>query len=63
MSSGVRQALSCTRFTTLTPSETHLHHLVVVDAVGVAVGMVSTLDVLRAMLGMEPYRPKAFDTF
>jgi len=40
---------------------TDLHHLVVVDAKGVAVGMVSSVDFLRALLGLEPRHPKAFD--
>ncbi len=40
---------------------TDYHHLVVVDAKGVAVGMVSAVDFLRALLGMEPRHPKAFD--
>ena len=40
---------------------TEYHHLVVVDEKGVAVGMVSASDFLRALLGMEPRHPKAFD--
>ena len=40
---------------------TDFHHLVVVDAKGVAVGMVSSVDFLRALLGLEPRHPKAFD--
>jgi CBS-domain-containing membrane protein len=40
---------------------TEFHHLVVVDAKGVAVGMVSSMDFLRALLGLEPRHPKAFD--
>jgi CBS domain-containing protein len=35
------------------------HHIVVVDSAGAAVGVVSVLDVLRAMLGM-PAHPAAF---
>jgi CBS domain-containing protein len=42
-------------------AETDFHHLVVVDAKGVAVGMVSAVDFLRAMLGLEPRHPKAFE--
>jgi CBS-domain-containing membrane protein len=42
-------------------AETEHHHLVVVDAKGVAVGMVSSMDFLRALLGLEPRHPKAFD--
>jgi CBS domain-containing protein len=37
-----------------------LHHLIVVDATGAAVGMLSTLDVLRAMLGMPAHHPATF---
>jgi CBS-domain-containing membrane protein len=40
---------------------TEFHHLVVVDDKGIAVGMVSSVDFLRALLGMEPRHPKAFD--
>ena len=40
---------------------TEYHHLVVVDTKGVAVGMVSSMDFLRALLGLEPRHPKAFD--
>ena len=40
---------------------TDYHHLVVVDAKGVAVGMVSAVDFLRALLGLEARHPKAFD--
>jgi CBS domain-containing protein len=36
------------------------HHLVVVDCAGTAVGIVSTLDVLRAMLGVPAHHPAAF---
>jgi CBS domain-containing protein len=42
---------------------TDLHHLVVVDDKGVAVGMVSAVDFVRALLGMEPRHPKAFEKF
>lgn len=38
-----------------------LHHLVVVDARGVAVGMVSAVDFLRALVGVGPFHPTAFD--
>ncbi len=37
-----------------------VHHLVVVDSAGVAIGIVSVLDVLRAMLGLSPHHPAAF---
>jgi CBS domain-containing protein len=36
------------------------HHLVVVDSAGMAVGIVSVLDVLRAMLGIPARHPAAF---
>jgi len=36
------------------------HHLVVVDAAGAPVGMVSTLDALRALLDLPAHHPKAF---
>ena len=36
------------------------HHMVVVDSAGVAVGIVSVLDVLRAMLGIPAHHPAAF---
>ncbi|MDB4935845.1 MAG: hypothetical protein JWP87_2817 [Labilithrix sp.] len=42
-------------------ADTDFHHLVVVDAKGVAVGMVSSVDFLRALLGLEARHPKAFD--
>jgi len=40
--------------------ESGLHHLVVVDEGGVAVGMVSALDVLRALRGVHTPHPAAF---
>lgn len=39
---------------------TALHHLVVVDAAGETVGMLSTLDLLRALLGMPTPHPASF---
>ncbi len=39
---------------------TDRHHLVVVDGAGVAVGMLSTLDLLRGVLGMPTRHPTAF---
>lgn len=42
-------------------AETDFHHLVVVDDKGVAVGMVSSGDFMRALLGLEPRHPKTFD--
>jgi hypothetical protein len=40
--------------------ETGLRHLVVVDDDGVALGMVSAVDVLRGMLGLPARHPAAF---
>jgi hypothetical protein len=37
-----------------------IHHLIVVDATGAAIGMLSALDVLRAFLGVPPHHPSAF---
>jgi CBS domain-containing protein len=37
-----------------------LHHLVVVDGTGAAVGMLSTLDLLRALVDLPPRHPAAF---
>lgn len=42
---------------------TDYHHLVVVDDSGVAVGMVSALDFLRALVGLAPRHPAAFDRY
>lgn len=39
---------------------TDRHHMVVVDGAGVAVGMLSTLDLLRGLLGMPTRHPVAF---
>ena len=39
---------------------TEMHHLVVVDGSGAAAGMLSTLDLLRAVLGMPARHPAAF---
>jgi hypothetical protein len=36
------------------------HHLVVVDSAGVAIGIVSVLDLLRAMFGVAAHHPAAF---
>ena len=36
------------------------HHVIVVDSAGAAVGIVSALDVLRAMLGIPAHHPAAF---
>jgi len=39
------------------------HHLVVVDDKGVAVGMVSSLDFVRALVGLPPRHPEKFERF
>lgn len=44
-------------------AESSFHHLVVVDDKGVAVGMASAVDFLRAILGLEPRHPAAFDPY
>jgi CBS-domain-containing membrane protein len=44
-------------------AESNFHHLVVVDDKGVAVGMVSSLDFLRALCGLEPRHPEPFQRF
>ena len=43
--------------------ESEYHHLVVVDDKGVAVGMVSSLDFLRALVGLPPRHPEKFERF
>ncbi len=43
--------------------ELNLHHLVVVDEHGIAVGMVSALDFIRAMVGQSSQHPAAFDRY
>jgi CBS domain-containing protein len=43
-----------------TMATTGRHHLVVVDASGRAVGMVSTLDVIRALVGYPVKHPSSF---
>ena len=44
-------------------AETDLHHLVVVDDKGVAVGMASAVDFLRAMLAIPARHPEAFQDY
>lgn len=44
-------------------AELNLHHLVVVDDHGIAVGMVSALDFVRAMVGHSAQHPAAFDRY
>jgi len=41
-------------------AETNVHHLVVVDSSGGTVGMLSSLDLLRALLGMPTPHPQTF---
>jgi CBS domain-containing protein len=40
-----------------------VHHLVVVDEHGVAVGMVSALDFIRAFVGAPPHHPGPFERY
>lgn len=44
-------------------AELGVHHLVVVDDKGVAVGMVSALDFVRAFVGAPAHHPAAFDRY
>ncbi|HVJ91553.1 MAG TPA: CBS domain-containing protein [Labilithrix sp.] len=44
-------------------AESDYHHLVVVDDAGIAVGMVSSLDFLRALVGLPPRHPQKFERF
>jgi len=44
-------------------AESDYHHLVVVDDKGVAVGMVSSLDFVRALVGLPPRHPDKFEAF
>jgi hypothetical protein len=41
-------------------AQTDVHHLVVVDSSGMTAGMLSSLDLLRALLGMPTPHPAAF---
>jgi hypothetical protein len=41
-------------------ASTDMHHLVVVDGTGIVVGMLSSLDLLRGLLGMPARHPAAF---
>jgi len=43
--------------------EAGVHHLVVVDGEGVAVGMVSALDLVRAFVGVPPQHPASFERY
>jgi CBS-domain-containing membrane protein len=40
--------------------EAGVHHLVVVDRAGIAIGMVSALDLVRAFVGAPPHHPEPF---
>ncbi len=40
-----------------------VHHLVVVDAGGIAVGMVSAVDFVRALAGVDARHPPMFDRY
>ncbi len=44
-------------------AELDVHHLVVIDNRGVAVGMVSALDFVRASIGAPPRHPASFERF
>ena len=40
-----------------------MHHLVVVDDGGVAIGMVSAIDFVRALVGLPVSHPQAFERY
>ena len=44
-------------------AELDVHHLVVVDEQGIAIGMVSSLDFLRALTGAPVHHPAAFERY
>jgi CBS domain-containing protein len=44
-------------------ANSNVHHLVVLDRDGRAVGMLSAVDVVRALLGLPATHPVAIDTF
>jgi CBS-domain-containing membrane protein len=44
-------------------ADASVHHLVVVDGQGRAVGMLSSLDVIRGLAGLAPKHPEAIDSF
>jgi hypothetical protein len=52
-STGIEEAARCL-------AKANGHHLVVVDCAGVAVGIVSALDLLRGLLGVPVHHPAAF---
>jgi CBS domain-containing protein len=44
-------------------AERNVHHLIVVDGLGRAVGMLSSLDVIRGLIGLAPKHPQAIESF
>ena len=44
-------------------AEANVHHLVVVDAEGRAAGMISALDIVRALIGLEAKHPNPIESF
>ncbi len=44
-------------------TDADVHHLVVVDADGRAAGMLSALDIVRALLGVAAKHPRSIETF
>jgi CBS-domain-containing membrane protein len=44
-------------------ADANVHHLVVVDERGIAVGMVSALDFVRAFVDLPARHPEAFDRY
>ena len=41
----------------------NVHHLIVVDARGAAVGMLSSMDLVRALVGAPPQHPASIERF
>jgi CBS domain-containing protein len=44
-------------------ADANVHHLVVIDSNGHVAGMISSLDVVRALIGLEAKHPSAIETF
>ena len=41
----------------------NVHHLIVIDAEGRAVGMISALDVIRGLIGLDSKHPEPIESF
>jgi CBS domain-containing protein len=44
-------------------AEAGVHHVVVLDSEGRAAGMLSAVDIIRALIGLEAKHPKEIDAF